>query len=69
MNSILKNWKTTAAGLVAILGAAIDVLNAVAHGTQPNLEADFAAVTAGFGLIFAHDGHPTATIAPVEVAQ
>jgi hypothetical protein len=58
MKSILANWKTTAAGVAAILAALADMLGAVAHGTPPNLSADILAIMAGVGLIVAHDGMP-----------
>lgn len=54
----LHNYKTTAAGLALIFGAATDLCHSVAVGTTPNLQADMAAVMGGIGLIVAHDGAP-----------
>lgn len=59
----IHNYKTTAAGLALIFGAATDVCHSVAIGAAPNLQADMAALMGGIGLIVAHDG-----VAPVKAA-
>ena len=63
MNSILgKNWKTTTAGLAAILGAVADLLVQLSSKSgwdMTRLQVDFAAVTGGIGLIFAKDSNVT----------
>jgi hypothetical protein len=52
----LTNWKTTAAGVAAILTALADMATAFSHGTiSGSLSADVAAIIAGIGLIFAKD--------------
>ncbi|CAB4184887.1 hypothetical protein UFOVP1116_44 [uncultured Caudovirales phage] len=59
MNLKNKNWKTTGAGIAAILVAASAALTAITDG-DPATKIDFAsllaAVIAGVGLICARDG-------------
>jgi hypothetical protein len=56
MASILQNWKTTAAGIAAILTAAGDALTQISTGHfSSSLDVDVMAVVAGIGLIFAKD--------------
>jgi hypothetical protein len=57
MDAYLANWKTTAAGIAAILGAVADIANQIATGNiDPNhAYLDFTAVVGGIGLIAAHD--------------
>ena len=53
---MLTNWKTTAAGLAAILSALADVATSASHGTiSGNLSTDITAAIAGIGLLFAKD--------------
>ena len=60
MNSILANWKTTSAGVAAILTALADMATAFSHGNiTANLSTDITAIVAGVGLIFAGDANPT----------
>ena len=59
MLTMLNNWKTTASGVAAILVALGDIAAALSHGNVPNVTADFAAITAGIGLIAAKDGNVT----------
>ena len=59
MLTLLTNWKTTAGGVGAILGALADIAISLSHGNVPNVTADFAAITAGLGLIAAKDGNVT----------
>jgi hypothetical protein len=58
MKPFLVNWKTTAAGVAMILGAAADVLHQLSTGMWDanRLQADFVAFTGGVGLVFAKDG-------------
>jgi hypothetical protein len=60
------NWKTTAAGVAAILTALADMALAFSHGTiSGNLSADAAGILAGIGLIFARDASaPSVPTAP-----
>ena len=52
----LANWKTTAAGVAAILTALADMATAFSHGViSGNLTADVTGVIAGIGLIVAKD--------------
>ena len=56
MESILANWKTTAAGAAAILTALGDALTQISAGHfSSSLDADLAAVVVGIGLILAKD--------------
>jgi hypothetical protein len=70
MNSILKNWKTSAAGLGAIFAGLGVVLHAVS--TNPidmnTVVAGFGAISTGIGLLFAKDGHPVVDAAPATPA-
>jgi lysozyme family protein len=54
----LVNWKTSLAGVGAILGAVVDVIHQVSTGNidPTHLMADWTAVTTGIGLIVAKDG-------------
>lgn len=54
--SILKNWKTSAAGAMMIVGGILSLLG-VKTGIDP--AAAGASILAGFGLIFAKDGNVT----------
>lgn len=52
------NWKTTVCGIATILAAVGSAVAAFLDGnptTNPEWTATLAAVTAGFGLIFAKD--------------
>lgn len=52
------NWKTTVCGIATILAAVGSAVAAFLDGnaaTNPDWTATLAAVTAGFGLIFAKD--------------
>ena len=56
MESILANWKTTAAGVAAVLTALGHALAQVSAGNfSSSLDADLTAVVVGIGLIFAKD--------------
>lgn len=59
MNLKSKNWKTSGAGLAAILlavGAALTAITDTDPLTQPDWTATLAALIAGIGLLFARDG-------------
>jgi hypothetical protein len=58
---MIKSWKTTAAGITAILGAAIFAFNQYLGGGMAAIswEALITAVLAGIGLIFAKDSGVT----------
>ena len=49
------NWKTTAAGIAAVLTALGHLLHALATGDSSTLVTDVPAIIAGIGLIFAKD--------------
>lgn len=53
--NIVINWKTSSAGMAAILTAVADLLNAYVHKTVPNWGADMPAIIVGLGLIFSKD--------------
>jgi hypothetical protein len=57
MNTILTNWRTTAAGAAAILGGLADVATQIAtvHPDPTRLWADGIAIVTGLGLIGAKD--------------
>lgn len=63
MQNVLLNWKTSAAGFAAVLGAFADILHAVSQGQIPNLQVDIPALMSGVGLILAKDGGVTGTAA------
>ena len=55
-----KSWKTTGAGIAAIMvagGAALSALTDTDPTTQPDWAALIAALIAGIGLIFAKDNN------------
>jgi len=58
----MKSWKTTAAGVAAILSAIAGAVTAITDSnpaTNPDWTAVIAAVTAGLGLLFARDNKVT----------
>jgi hypothetical protein len=57
MDNLLVNWKTSAAGAAAVVGAIGDVLTQVStgHWDGSRLIADWTAISAGVGLLFAKD--------------
>jgi hypothetical protein len=59
MNNISVNWKTTLAGIGVIVPAIWDIVTAVVLKQPPHFEADFSAIIAGIGLIFAKDASVT----------
>lgn len=55
---VLTNWKTTTAGLAAILTGLMGILHAVNPEVMgPDLSTAFASIVAGFGLVFAKDSN------------
>lgn len=61
ISAILANWKTSVAGAATILTALADILGMFKTGNTATLPADYAAIIAGLGLIFAHDSTPKPT--------
>lgn len=59
--SILKNWKTTGAGILAIITGVAGLLG-VKGGADPTTA--MASILAGWGLIFAKDGNVTGGTTP-----
>lgn len=59
MKSLLLNWKTTAAGLGAILTAGGHLLTSLANGDTNTIAVDLAAIWVGIGLLAAKDGNVT----------
>lgn len=59
MNTTFKNWKTTLAGLVPIIGAIYQIAQALSHGTPIDLVSVLSMLGLGGGLIAAKDGDVT----------
>ena len=60
INSILKNWKTTAAAIGMLLVAVGPVISALADGdpsTQPNWNLFLPEILAAIGLLFSRDAN------------
>jgi hypothetical protein len=51
----IKEYRTTVAGVAAVLGALAHLLNALANGDTSTIIADLTAFSGGLGLIFAKD--------------
>ena len=51
----MKNWRTTTAGIAAILTAVGDIAHGISTGNLSNLQTDILAIVTGIGLIFASD--------------
>lgn len=62
MNNLLKNWKTTSAGAVMILGSIVHLIFAVKAGRadEATWTTSLTAILAGVGLMFAGDGATSA---------
>ena len=62
MQNLLKNWKTTSAGLVMIGGSIVHLVFAVKAGTanENTWTLTITAVVGGLGLIFAGDASQSA---------
>jgi hypothetical protein len=63
-----KNWKTSLAGLGAILTALADVAHSLSTGAPINWSADLPAIVGGVGLLLAKDGSTHSTEAEVETS-
>ena len=62
MNNFFVHWKTTLAGVAAILGALTDVVSAASQGNlSGHLPADITAVITGIGLVYAADASVVVT--------
>lgn len=68
---MLKSWKTTAAGIVAILTGALFAFSQYLSGgfAAISWEALIAAITAGVGLMFAKDANVSNAPNPVAPAK
>lgn len=55
----MKNWKTTAAGIAAILMALADVISKVVAGNPIDILTTIAGISGGVGLIFSKDHNVT----------
>lgn len=62
MNNLLKNWKTTSAGLLMIIGSIVHLVFAIkaGHSDEATWTTSLTAILAGIGLIFAGDGAASA---------
>lgn len=57
MQAILANWKTTSAGITAIVGAIVGLIYAPHPLTPEVITASVTAFLLGLGMIFARDGN------------
>ena len=57
MNTILKSWKTTLAGVLSVVLAGVTIKYPAIF--TPELDSVIVAVLAGFGLIVSKDGNVT----------
>lgn len=66
LQRILTNWKTTSAGLVAIVGATVHIVYAIKQGTitEETWMSQIAIALAGFGLLAAGDASQSAAATP-----
>ncbi len=57
IRNLLNNWKTTSAGLIAIIAAAVTLIFAIKNGTANETvwTGSLTAVVSGLGLLFAGD--------------
>jgi hypothetical protein len=65
---MLTNWKTTLAGVAAILTALGDIVHSLSTGTPVNYNVDIPAIIGGIGLIAAKDSSTSSTQAQVDAA-
>jgi hypothetical protein len=68
MGDLLKNWKTSSAGVAAICSALADIAHSLSAGTPVNWNVDIPAIFGGIGLIAAKDSTTHSTVAQVETA-
>ena len=60
MKSLLANWKTTSAGIAAILTGLTGLIHAANPDVPgPDLSTSMVSILGGLGLIFAKDGNVT----------
>lgn len=64
----MQNWKTTSAGIAAILTAGGDIIHSISTGTPVNWNVDIPAIIGGIGLIAAKDATTHSTITEVQAA-
>ena len=57
--NFLVNWKTTIAGVAALMSAAGHLLNAIANGDTSTIATDGPLIIAAIGVIFAKDSNVT----------
>jgi len=62
MNNLLKNWKTTSAGLTMIIGSVVHLVFSVRAGKadETTWTVSLTAIVAGLGLMFAGDASASA---------
>jgi hypothetical protein len=65
---MLKNWKTSLAGLSAILTAVGDIAHSLSTNTPISWNVDVAAITGGIGLLLAKDSTTHSTVAEVQIS-
>jgi hypothetical protein len=68
MTTAMSNPKTTALGVLMILGALVNALIAYYQGHTPDLTLTMSTISGGIGLILAKDGTTHSTAAEVEQA-
>ena len=61
MMAFLTNWKTSLAGIAAVLLAIGTLLKGLSAGDTSGLVTQISALIAGFGLLFAKDATPPTT--------
>lgn len=59
MNILGPSWKTTAAGLAAVLSALAHIADGIANGKPIDWTVSIAGITSGIGLLFARDNKVT----------
>jgi len=64
----MTNWKTTLAGVSAILTALADIGHSLSVGYPINWAADMPAIIGGVGLILAKDATTHSTVEQVQAA-
>lgn len=62
INNLIKNWKTTSAGLITIAGAVVNLVFAIKNQVddQGTWMTAITMILTGFGLMFAGDGSASA---------
>ena len=62
------SWKTSSAGIAAILAAITDIIHSLSTGMPVNWNADIPAIIAGVGLLVAKDSTVHSTALQVQVS-